>query len=1020
MQLFISLACLAIALDLLFFLKAYREKKQYHKLLTGIHMLCVIITGSYLISVITTNYFITSLFSSFYFCGISMVLFLVLLYAASLASRTRRKSLKAVMHTIALWVVLDTINMLVNPFYEFAISYEYFPAEVCHWQYHPMLHYQLHLILSYCMVLLVLGMLTYKCVISPRAFRNRYRVLIVGIAVVVIVNAAFLYLPGEHLFDYSLFLYTLVSGVLLWYNNDYAAKGMLNEASALALTAMSNPLVLFDFENTLVMHNQAAEQLVVKRAAEKSMGSEKFLLSRFHEERLSRFRKELDIQEFMENWGLENQITNLDENHSFRIVLKEDGKDRFYRCDFSVLQDRKGRIIGRIFMFTDSTLDYDLLTGFQSELVFRQHVENLQKNIAYPVGSVVVDINHLAEINRVYGKDVGDKAIRFLADKLREHGAKGSRYVRLNDANLLMLTPGTTIGQMRAMIDAVYKDLEQCTLLEDKPLEIQSAISMATADNPSLVVAIAMATKSMKAKKLMDASSAHSSLLDSLAQTLQESDSCTREHVRRTQIMGEKLGIRLGLSDVEVSNLKLLCLLHDIGKLGIPLDILNKPGKLTDDEWTIMRSHAEKGYRIAKASKELEDIADLILHHHECWNGKGYPDGLKQEAIPLLSRIIAVVDTYDAMTNDRPYRQAMSVSQACKELLRCAGSQFDPYIVTEFIEFLRESNLYEEMAESASDAADPITKPMGLDEGEQIGNRDLFAVTYTRYVLSSNGTILNVDDNFEVITGYSRDDLETYHLTQFDLIFADDLNEYRRMVTKMINANHEAFIEHRLRRKDGSSKFVYCHGRDFYDSVTREPRTQIIATDIAYSETVRRIVDREKESARRSLQRWEESIRRDPLTGLLNRIAFQNDAQLKMLDETISVAMLMLDVDYFKQFNDAEGHKKGDELLICVAAALKNSVGQLGFTSRMGGDEFGALLLFARDAAREEKMQKIEEIYMKMVAEVQLFSAATTLSMGASIVSEGIHNFNTLYKQADKALYQVKEAGRANFGILEE
>lgn len=1014
MQIFVILACLAIGIDFLFFLKATTEKKRHYKLLAGIHMLCVIITGSYLGSVITSDYFLTSLGSSLYFSGVTVVLFLVLLYAVSLAVRSRGALLKGALHFVGLWVVLDTFNMLVNPFYEFAISYEYLPAEQCHWQYHPMMHYQLHLILSYVMVALVLGTLAYKYFTSPKAFRSRYSVLIAGITLVVVVNAAFLFMPGEHLFDYSLFLYTLVSGVLLWYNNDYATRGMLNEASAMALTSIPNPLVLFDYEDTLVMCNQAAEPLMVRKP-EAEDAENKSVLRKVHDLDLIRYRKELTIQEFMDNWDLSGRLSNLNENQSFRINLKSEDKDRFYRCDFSVLKDEKGHTIGRLFMFTDTSMAYDLLTGFQSELVFRQHVDILQETMQYPVGAAVVDINHLADINRVYGKDNGDKAIRFLADKLREHGAAGSHFVRLHDANLLILTPSTTIGQMRTVIEAVSQDMEE------KSLEIQSAISMATESNPSLVVAIAMAVKSMRAKKLMDASSAHSSLLDSLAQTLQESDSCTREHVKRTQIMGEKLGIRLGLSDVEVSNLKLLCLLHDIGKLGIPLDILNKPGKLTDDEWTIMRSHAEKGYRIAKASKELEDIADLILHHHECWNGRGYPDGLKQEAIPLLSRIIAVVDTYDAMTNDRPYRQAMSVGQACKELLRCAGSQFDPYIVTEFIEFLRESNLYEESMENAPEKeTEPVAKPMGLDEGDQPTTRDLFAVTYTRYVLSNNGTIINVDDNFELITGYSREDVAAYGLTQYDLIFTDDLNDYRKMVGKLLNVNHEAFVEHRLRRKDGSGKFVYCHGREFFDSVTREPRTQIIATDISNSETVRRIVDREKESARRSLQRWEESIRRDSLTGLLNRIAFQNDAQLKMLDENISVTMLMLDVDYFKQFNDTEGHKRGDELLICVATALKNQVGELGFTGRMGGDEFSAMLLFDKNATAEEKAHRIQDIYESMIREIQLFSAKTTLSMGAAVASPQERNFNILYRQADAALYQVKEAGRANFCILNQ
>ena len=155
--------------------------------------------------------------------------------------------------------------------------------------------------------------------------------------------------------------------------------------------------------------------------------------------------------------------------------------------------------------------------------------------------------------------------------------------------------------------------------------------------------------------------------------------------------MGAELGKRIELTDSQQSNLSLLCLLHDIGKIGIPLEILNKPGKLSEEEWRILQSHTEKGYEIANSNNELRGIADEIRHHHERWDGKGYPDGLSRESIPILSRVIAVVDAFDAMTNNRSYRHAMSVSDATAELKKCAGSQFDPHIVSEFLRMLKEN-----------------------------------------------------------------------------------------------------------------------------------------------------------------------------------------------------------------------------------------------------------------------------------------------------------------------------------------
>jgi HD-GYP domain-containing protein (c-di-GMP phosphodiesterase class II) len=149
-----------------------------------------------------------------------------------------------------------------------------------------------------------------------------------------------------------------------------------------------------------------------------------------------------------------------------------------------------------------------------------------------------------------------------------------------------------------------------------------------------------------------------------------------------------KMGKIMNLYDNELDELSLLAMLHDIGKIAIPDYILGKPSKLTEDEWKIMRSHCEIGYRIAVASPELAHIANLILSHHEMWDGTGYPQGLKGEEIPLLSRLIAVVDAYDAMTSDRSYHTAVQSDIAIKELERCSATQFDPYMVKKFIEVI--------------------------------------------------------------------------------------------------------------------------------------------------------------------------------------------------------------------------------------------------------------------------------------------------------------------------------------------
>jgi len=137
-----------------------------------------------------------------------------------------------------------------------------------------------------------------------------------------------------------------------------------------------------------------------------------------------------------------------------------------------------------------------------------------------------------------------------------------------------------------------------------------------------------------------------------------------------------------------MDDLKLLASLHDIGKIAIPNSILDKPGRLTAEEWDLIKKHPEIGYRIALSSPEMAPIAEAILHHHEHWNGGGYPLGLKSENIPILARILAIADTYDVMVNGRSYQPAVSPQEVWEELKRCAGTQFDPQLVIKTIEVL--------------------------------------------------------------------------------------------------------------------------------------------------------------------------------------------------------------------------------------------------------------------------------------------------------------------------------------------
>ncbi|WP_041275127.1 HD-GYP domain-containing protein [Desulfotomaculum nigrificans] len=190
----------------------------------------------------------------------------------------------------------------------------------------------------------------------------------------------------------------------------------------------------------------------------------------------------------------------------------------------------------------------------------------------------------------------------------------------------------------------------------------------------------------MYRNKLLQSKSYRNAIISSLKATLFEKSMETEEHAERLKEISLKIAKGLGISDKQMDELELLAVLHDIGKVAIKESILMNPGKLTEEEWEEMKKHPEIGYRIARATPELAPVAEYILCHHERWDGRGYPRGLKGEEIPLLSRILAVADAFDAMTNDRPYRKAMSREESLAELERNAGTQFDPEIVSAFIE----------------------------------------------------------------------------------------------------------------------------------------------------------------------------------------------------------------------------------------------------------------------------------------------------------------------------------------------
>lgn len=328
--------------------------------------------------------------------------------------------------------------------------------------------------------------------------------------------------------------------------------------------------------------------------------------------------------------------------------------------------------------------DQDSLTGLFNRRYFDEELARQDYSRNYPLTLVLADIDDLKMINDVHGHQVGDKAIQQIAALMQAVCPEDCIIARTGGDEFTLLL----IGQDEVQADGLIRKIKQTTAekISVSGKSISVSMGFATKKKPLQRMGdiFRQAENMMYKNKIMWNRSSIGSI-EMIMQALREKNERERIHADQVALICEEIGKEMSLSDDSLKELIIAALLHDIGKIGVSEQILDKPDKLTEEEYAIVKKHCESGYKILAPIPELESVAITVLTHHERFDGKGYPNNIAGAKIPLHARIICVADSFSAMISKRPYREEFSFEIAKQEIMDCSGKQFDPVIVDAFM-----------------------------------------------------------------------------------------------------------------------------------------------------------------------------------------------------------------------------------------------------------------------------------------------------------------------------------------------
>ena len=557
-------------------------------------------------------------------------------------------------------------------------------------------------------------------------------------------------------------------------------------------------------------------------------------------------------------------------------------------------------------------------------------------------------------------------------------------------------------------------------------------------------------------RHVQEVSDLHLATIEALALAIDAKDQTAQSHIRRVQVYAAGLARALGMSDNEIQGVKTAALLHDIGKLAVPEHILSKPGPLTQEEFQKIRIHPQVGAEIISGVPFPYPVAPLILSHHERFDGKGYPAGLKGDDIPLGARILSVVDYFDALMSERPYHKAMSFDAAIGLLRQESGKALDPRVVQTFIE------MYPALAAEADASQEPARKltrvpshapaaepAVGLVSDSSVRNvfedialahREIYALYE---IAQAMGSSLGVADTMALISSKLSNIVPFSCCALF--LYSDDTETLRCRFATGIEA--ETVQQLTIRNGHGLTGWVARNRRPL---VNARPSADFEAAGVStqttlqsalvcplvfnerfigtiavyhaehsiYTDDHRRLLDRISEQAAAVIynsivfEQTQEDSLTDPLTGLPNtRFMFMHLTRELARAERLKseVSLLVMDLDSFKDINDTYGHHVGDRALREIASVLRAGIRPYDICVRYAGDEFIVVLSGCGADEAERKRLELQTGVDQLHFEARSGKPLPLgISIGAAIFPHDGDSYETLLATADSRMYRDK------------